>query len=137
MAPQLIRGACAGLRGCITLGHVYVEALVGDPRRLRVRPVRLLVDTGATYLSLPPSLAEELGLRVEGEAELTLADGRTVMAGMALAWLEVAGRGSIVQAAVLDVDEPLLGVMALEALGLAVDPTTGELRPTRGFLARA
>ena len=110
---------------------------MGDPRRLRVRPVRLLVDTGATYLSLPPSLAEELGLRVEGEAELTLADGRTVMAGMALAWLEVAGRGSIVQAAVLDVDEPLLGVMALEALGLAVDPTTGELRPTRGFLARA
>jgi len=28
-------------------------------------------------------------------------------------------------------------VMALEALGLAVDPTSGELRPTRGFLARA
>jgi len=35
------------------------------------------------------------------------------------------------------VDEPLLGVMALEALGLAVDPASGELRPTRGFLARA
>ena len=119
------------------MGHVHVEALLGDPRRRRLRPVRLLVNTGATYLSLPPSLAEELGLRAEGEAELTLADGRTVMAGMALAWLEVAGRGSIVQAAVLDVDEPLLGVMALEALGLAVDPTTGELRPTRGFLARA
>jgi len=32
--------------------------------------------------------------------------------------------------------EALLGVMALEALGLAVDPTTGELRPMRGFLAR-
>ena len=30
------------------------------------------------------------------------------MAGMALAWLEVAGRGSVVQAAILDVDEPLL-----------------------------
>ena len=58
-------------------------------------------------------------LRLEGEAELTIVDGRTVMAGMALAWLEVAGRGSIVQAAVLDVDEPLLGMMALEALGLA------------------
>ena len=119
------------------MGHIYVEALLGDPRRRRIRAVRLLVDTGATYLSLPPSLAEELGLRVEGEAELTLADGRTVMAGMALAWLEVAGRGSIVQAAVLDVDEPLLGVMALEALGLAVDLVSGELKPTRGFLARA
>ncbi len=79
---------CRAEGACITLGHIYVEALLGDPRRRRVRPVRLLVDTGATYLSLPPSLAEELGLRVEGEAELTLADGRTVMAGMALAWLE-------------------------------------------------
>jgi len=65
----------------IALGHVYVEALLGDPRRRRVRPVRLLVDTGATYLSHPPSLAEELSLRVEGEAELTLADGRTVWQG--------------------------------------------------------
>ena len=90
------------------MGHVYVEALLGDPRRRRVRPVRLLVDTEATYLSLPPSLAEELGLRVEGEAELTLADGRMVIARTALAWLEVAGRGSVAQAAILDVDEPLL-----------------------------
>jgi len=56
---------------------------------------------------------------------------------MALAWLGVAGRGSIVQMAVLDMDEPLLGVMALEALGLAVYPVSGELRPTRSFLARA
>ena len=32
----------------------------------------------------------------------------THLGGMALAWLEVAGRGSIVQAAILDVDEPLL-----------------------------
>ena len=119
------------------MGHIYVEALLGDPRRRRVRPVRLLADTGATYLSLPPDLAEELSLRVEGEVELPLADGRAVRAGMALAWLEVSGRGTVVQAAILDVDEPLLGVMALEALGLAVDPATGELRPTRGFLARA
>ena len=38
------------------MGHIYVEALMGDPRRRRVRPLRLLVDVGATYLSLPPSL---------------------------------------------------------------------------------
>jgi len=52
-----------------------------------------------------------------------------------LAWIEP--RGSIIQAAIIDVDEPLLGVIALEALGLAVDPGTGELRPTGSFLTRA
>jgi hypothetical protein len=31
----------------------------------------------------------------------------------------------------------LLGVFALEALGLAVDPVTGEVKPTRSFIARA
>ena len=111
------------------MGHVYVEALLGDPRRCRLRPVRLLVDIGATYLSLSPSLAEEPSLQVEGEAELTLADGRTVMARIALAWLEVAGRGNIIQAAILDVDEPLLGVMALEALAWQPAPLPA---PTKG-----
>jgi len=34
-------------------------------------------------------------------------------------------------------EEPLLVAFALEALGLAVDPTTGEVKPTKGFIARA
>ena len=33
--------------------------------------------------------------------------------------------------------EPLLGVEALEALGLAVDPTTHTLRPTRAHAVLA
>ena len=42
------------------------------------------------------------------------------------------GAGDLVPVGVFDV-EPLLGVFALEALGLAVDPTTGEVKQTRGF----
>ena len=33
-------------------------------------------------------------------------------------------------------EQPLLGVEALAVLGLAVDPTTGTLKPTRAYTAR-
>jgi predicted aspartyl protease len=38
---------------------------------------------------------------------------------------------------VFNVEEPLVGVLALEALRLAVDPVTGEVKSTRSFIARA
>jgi predicted aspartyl protease len=47
------------------------------------------------------------------------------------------GRGDLIPVRVFEVEEPLLGVFALEALGLAVDPASGELKQTRGFIARA
>jgi hypothetical protein len=47
------------------------------------------------------------------------------------------GRGDLIPVKVFEVEEPLLRVFALEALGLAVDPTSGELKQTRGFIARA
>jgi predicted aspartyl protease len=46
-------------------------------------------------------------------------------------------RSDLIPIRVFDVEEPLLGVFALEALGLAVDPVTGEVKPTRSFIARA
>ncbi|QOJ78987.1 aspartyl protease family protein [Infirmifilum lucidum] len=119
------------------MGHVYVTARVGDPLRTRVREVRTLVDTGATYPCLPEDLARELGLRPEFKTSAVLTDGRAVDAWYTTIYLEVLGRGDLVPARVFSVEEPLLGAFALEALGLAVDPSTGEVKPTRSFIARA
>jgi predicted aspartyl protease len=47
------------------------------------------------------------------------------------------GRGDLIPIRVFDVDEPILGAFALEALGLAVDPVTGEVKLTRSSIARA
>jgi predicted aspartyl protease len=47
------------------------------------------------------------------------------------------GRGDLIPIRIFDVDEPLLGIFTLEALGLAVDPVTGEVKPTRSSIARA
>jgi predicted aspartyl protease len=60
-----------------------------------------------------------------------------VGAWYATSYIEIMGRGDSIPIRVLDVDEPLLGVFTLEALGLAVDPLTGEVKPTRTFIARA
>lgn len=46
-------------------------------------PVDALVDTGATYSLLPRALLEELGVAPHDQAEFALADGRTVMRGLA------------------------------------------------------
>mgnify|MGYP000014572113 CR=1 FL=1 len=119
------------------VGHVYVTVKLGDPLKRRVREVRMLVDTGATYPCIPKELAEELGLRLEFKSKVALADGREVEAWYATAYMEIMERGDLIPIRVFEVEEPLLGVFALEALGLAVDPATGEVKPTRGFIARA
>ena len=118
-------------------GHVHVTVKLGDPLKRRVEQVRMLVDTGATYPCIPEGLAEALGLRLEFKTKVVLADGREVEAWYATAYVEIMGRGDLIPVRVFDVEEPILGVFALEALGLALDPSTGEVRPTRGFIARA
>lgn len=119
------------------MGHVYVSVKMADPLRRTSKEVRMLVDTGATYPCIPESLASELGLRLEFKTKVTLADGKAIEAWYATAYVEVMGRGDLIPVRVFEVEEPLLGVLALEALGLAVDPSTGEVKPTRGFIARA
>ncbi len=119
------------------MGHVYIPVKMGDLLRWRVKEVRMLVDTGATYPCIPEKLAAELGLRLEFKTEVTLADRRVVEAWYATAYVEILERGDLIPVRVFEVNEPLLGVFALEALGLAVDPSTGEVKPTRSFIARA
>jgi len=41
------------------------------------------------------------------------------------------GREAIVFAAQVESPMPLFGAFTLEALGLAVDPSTGEIKPSR------
>ena len=115
---------------------MYVPVKIGDPLRRRVKEVKMLVDTGATYPCISEELAAELGLKLEFKTKVMLADKR-VEAWHATAYIEILGHGDLILVRVFHVVEPLLGVLALEALGLAVDPSTGEVKPTRRFIARA
>jgi clan AA aspartic protease len=116
------------------MGHVYVEATIKAKRRLKAR---FLVDTGATCSLISPDFAKRLGMEPSRLREkIHLANGKTVHVPTALGQIRVDGRETVTIFWIGPCDEPLLGVEALEALGLAVDPRTGTLKPTRPYATR-
>jgi len=114
------------------MGHVRARGLIGRTRT-RTEEVEFLVDTGSFYTVITPSLARELGLEAQETSELTLADKRKVQAGVTVAYMKLSDREGVLPIAIMETPEPLLGVTALEGLGLKVDPATGELQHSRPY----
>lgn len=117
------------------MGHVYVEALLHGEKAQKY--VKMLVDTGSTYVLISPQLAEELGSpKLPSRIPTTYANGaREDLEATALV-LELQGRRGGAIALIREGEEPLLGVEGLEALGFKVDPSSGKLEPTRTYAAR-
>ena len=116
------------------MGHIRkMVRLKGE----KTATVRMFVDTGATYSVIPPRLATVLGIsRPRRFVRLRLADGRRVRMGADVAIVWIDGREAPTTVLVGDVDEPILGVETLEALGLVVDPRRKRLRPSRPYAVR-
>ena len=113
------------------MGHVVVVAELAGAKRERVR---VLVDTGATYSVLPADLAKRLKItEAPRRLKVRLVDGRRKSMRVGTVFVRLLGREAADTALIGPPGiEPLLGVEALEALGLAVDPTSRKLKPTRG-----
>jgi predicted aspartyl protease len=115
------------------VGHVSVDARV---YARRTATTRFLVDTGATYAIVPPALAQRVGATPSAARfRVTLADGATRVLRACTMGVEVRGRSAPMTALLLPRAAPLLGVAALEALGLRVNPATRTLEPTRAHAA--
>lgn len=115
------------------MGYTRVEVLITDSRRVRCGKSIFLVNSGSWYTVIPPSLAVELALKEVMRTKLTLADKRDVEVGLSPVYIKVLDREVATLVALLDVPEPLLGAETLEALGLKVNPTTGELEIARPY----
>lgn len=115
------------------MGLVTVRGSVGNPRGKPLQEIEFLVDTGAFHSAIPKQLATELELQPVGEITLTLADSRQVKAPVSNAYFRFLDRESIFQVVIADVPKPLLGVTALEGLGLRVDPASGKVEHSRPF----
>lgn len=114
------------------MGHVRVDLYVwGVKGELKLEKV--LVDTGATYTVLPKKVLEEVGaVKVPPyTTPLELGDGRKVEAEVYAVAIKVGDREGPGLILTFEGAKTVLGVQALEALGLRVDPTTGELEATR------
>src|SRR3989338_9032688 len=87
------------------------------------------VDTGATDCLAPASVLEKAGITRRGKTTYELADGKKVEYDFGIAEIEFMGEltsGRII----FDPDnaEPLLGVTALESVGILVDPVKRMLK---------
>lgn len=99
-----------------------------DPARVRTADVLGIVDTGAAYLCLPPSVIAQLGLLYSHTDRVRTANGavqRRIFNGAEI-WI----RERNIQMAVMENDEdtpPLIGYLILEALDYVVDPKTQKI----------
>ena len=105
--------------------HDLVNVTLGalDPSKVRSIDVLAVVDTGAAYLCLPPSIIQELGLRYLRSTRVRTANGavqRRIFGGA-----EIAVRERSIEMTVMENDEDtpsLIGYLVLEALDFVVDP---------------
>lgn len=108
--------------------HVTVSLRASQKSSKKYEAI-FLVDTGTTDSMAPASKLKQAGIRRSGRMSYELADGTTVEYDFGLAVIEFMGEltaGRIIFGP--DDCEPLLGVTALESVGITVDPTNRQLK---------
>lgn len=88
-----------------------------------------LVDTGAIDCMAPSSALKNAGISIEGNDSYELADGTLVEYPYGFARVSFMGSETVVQVIFGPDDcESLLGVVALENVGIGVDPVSKTLK---------
>ena len=120
------------------MGTFRVTIAIGDPSGDQYTPVEALVDTGATYTTLPSSLLRRLGVIPHDRAEFQFADCNVAERDIGRTWVRLDERTEIVPVVFAEEGAPaLLGAVTLEVLRLGVDPVAQRLMPVRGLLMAA
>ena len=112
------------------MGAIHVTVTIRNPADPeRAWDGLFLVDTGSTDSLVPRPHLEAIGLEPRGRRTYELADGSEIV--MDIATAEIEFMGEMVGGTILFGDpdvEPLLGLTALESVGIEVDPTTQRLK---------
>jgi clan AA aspartic protease len=114
------------------VGDVHVQIAITNPRTgAQSEAISAVADTGATLSVIPAALLESLGIAKMRSVALILADGRRVMRNVGDVIITVDQESTSCRVIFGEPDDAaLLGVTALEQLGLAVDPVQRRLVPT-------
>ena len=112
------------------MGAVHVTVTIRNPAdREREWSGLFLVDTGATDSLVPRKHLEAIGLEPRARRVYELADGSEL--GLDIGAAEIEFMGDFTAGVVMfgdDDAEPLLGVTALESVGIEVDPVNQRLK---------
>ena len=112
------------------MGAIHVTVAIRNPAEPdRVWEGLFLVDTGATDCLVPRQHLESIGLAPKGRRVYELADGSEVRLDITTADVEFMGEtvGATIVMGETEA-EPLLGVTALESVGIEVDPRNQTLK---------
>lgn len=126
----------AGQEGEVVLqknirGHFLAEGLIND------HLVDMIVDTGATFVAVPESLAREIGLEYTGAvSRISTANGEVIGRDIRIGTLQIGPflltdvRGVSIPA---DIDDGvLLGMNVLSDFNISLDGEVMRLRPRAG-----
>ena len=112
------------------MGAIHVTVTIRNPADPdKAWEGLFLVDTGSTDSLVPRPHLEAIGLQPRGRRVYELADGSEIVMDVAAAEIEF--MGEMVGGTILFGDpdaEPLLGLTALESVGIEVDPVTQRLK---------
>ena len=112
------------------MGLIHVTTTLRARENARKKYVsEFLVDTGATDSLVPAKELRKAGIKRRGRMAYELADGQTVEYDFGLAEIEFMGEltsGRVIFGP--DDASPLLGVTALESVGILVDPANRTLK---------
>lgn len=113
------------------MGYVRAQLRISNPQQPgRVEEVELLADSGAIYIVLPTPLLERLGIQREGKERFQVADGRIIERDYGVIRVQIGERRGATRVVFgREGDASVLGVTALEELGLKINPTSGQLEP--------
>jgi clan AA aspartic protease len=119
------------------MGTFNLDVTIGNlSDRARNRLVSIMVDTGATYTTLPREIIEDLGCRPIGSRQVVLADGREDEWPIATVRITVDGQEGPTFCLIGPTGGPaLLGAVTLEEFALGVDPVAKRLVRVRSYLA--
>jgi predicted aspartyl protease len=119
------------------MGLTTLKVEIGNPARPKqTETLEFLVDSGAVYSVVPARVLKRLGIQPIASEEFRLADGSTIVRKKGIALFrygERVGGADVIFGQ--SGDSILLGVLTLEAMGLAFDPLRRELRPIPMMLA--
>lgn len=108
-------------------GHYFVDGSIDG------EPVRFLIDTGASRIAVPVTLARRLGYYEGREVTVNTANGRVAASEFKLRRITFGpfAAEDVTAVAMMDLDTPLLGMSLLQSIELRQTAAGLEMRQTR------
>lgn len=119
------------------MGHTTGRVKLYNPRDpSRYLELELPVDTGSTYTWVKRSRLKELGVESMGRRRFKTIENEVIEREIGECVIECLNRrATTIVVFAEETDNEVLGLHALEGLGLEVDPVTRQLREVEAILA--